>query len=293
MPGFSIHTYQVVDAKGRINFVRFHFISNQGLKYLKSDEATRIGGMDPDYAIRDLYNAIANGDYPSWQVAVQVVRMKDVKRFGFEVFDITRILPLDKYPLRPVGRFVLNRNPINYFAEVEQIAMSPSHLIPGIPGAPDKMFEARRLGYRDTQYYRLGVNFQLIEVNRPLKMPYTYNIDGVPPVPISDAPVYYPNTYNGPVPYIDLYRGDMFQIIQDMTLNFDQASDYYVSLTKDAKQRMIDNLVDSIRRADRKLQDRMVKWFTQINLEFGRRVQYGLMANRTGMPAGNWDGKHK
>ncbi|GBP10391.1 Catalase [Eumeta japonica] len=269
MPGFGIHTYEVVNEHGDHHFIRFHFIPDQGIKNLRSEEARRIAGLDPDYATRDLYNAIGNGNFPSWTISIQVMTIEDVKNARFDPFDVTKVLPLDEYPLRPLGRFVLNKNPINYFAEIEQLAYSPANLVPGILGGPDKVFEARRFAYRDAQNYRLGVNFNRIPVNCPIQTRVlTYNRDGNPPVKDNerDTPNYFPNTFNGAIPYVDEKRSVILQIIQDESGNFEQASELYVNeLTKDERSRLVENLVFSLRMATQVLQERAIKLFTIIH----------------------------
>lgn len=285
MPGFGIHTYQVVNEHGESTFIRFHFIPDAGIKNLRSEEARQIAALDPDYATRDLYNAIANGNPPSWTVSIQVLTLHDVKNAGFDVFDVTKALPLDDYPLRPLGRFVLNKNPINYFAEIEQLAFSPSTLVPGILGAPDKVFEARRMAYRDAQYYRLGANFNRIPVNCPIQTKVlAYNRDGRPPVKDNDRdiPNYFPNTFNGPQPYKDVKRPQLIEIYQDQPNNFDQARELYTEeMTKDERSRLVANILFSLGGVAQNLQDRAVKLFTVIHPDLGNRIRQGLLANRT------------
>ncbi|XP_063532011.1 catalase-like [Cydia strobilella] len=285
MPGFGIHTYQVVNKHGASTFIRWHFQPDAGIKNLRSEEASRIAAQDPDYATRDLYNAIANGNPPSWKVSIQVLTLEDVKKAGFDVFDVTKALPLDDYPLKPVGRFVLNKNPINYFAEIEQLAFSPTNLVPGILGAPDKVFEARRMAYRDAQYYRLGANFNRIPVNCPIQtQALAYNRDGRPPLKENDRdiPNYFPNTFNGPQPYKDPKRPQLIEIYQDLPNNFDQATELYTQeMTKDERSRLVANILFSLGGAAKNLQDRAVKLFTVIHPDLGGRIQKGLLANRT------------
>lgn len=284
MPGFGIHTYQVVNQYENKHFVRFHFMPDAGIKNLRSEEARKISGVDPDYASRDLYNAIGNGNFPSWEVSIQVLSYEEVKTAGFDVFDVTKILPLSRYPLRPLGRFVLNKNPTNYFAEVEQLAYSPANLVPGILGGPDKVFEARRLAYRDAQYYRLGANFNKIPVNCPLTKVLEYNRDGKPPVKDNsgDIPNYYPNTFNGPVPYKDPKRVELVEVYQDDPDNFEQARDVYThEMTKDERNRLVENILYSLGGAIKELQDRAVKFYTIIHPDLGNRVLKGLQVNRT------------
>lgn len=285
MPGFGIHTYEVVNDHGEKHFIRFHFYPDDGIKNLRSDEARRLAGTDPDYNTRDLYNAIANGKFPSWTVSVQVLTLTDVKNAGFDVFDVTRVLPLDEYPLRPLGRMVLNKNPINYFAEIEQLAFNPANLVPGILGGPDKVFEARRLAYRDAQYYRLGANFNRIPVNCPIQATLNaYNRDGRPPVKDNgrDTPNYYPNTFNGAVPYKDKKRAELLEIYQDDPNNFQQATELYTNeMTKEERGRLIENILYSLGGAARFLQDRAVKFYSIIHPDLGRRIEQSLLSNRT------------
>lgn len=285
MPGFGIHTYEVVNEKGDKHFIRFHFYPDAGIKNLRSREARKIAGVDPDYLTRDLYNAIGNGDFPSWTASIQVLSLEDVKKAGFDVFDVTRVLPLDHYPLRPLGKFVLNKNPINYFAEIEQLAFSPANLVPGILGAPDKVFEARRFAYRDAQFYRLGANFNKISVNCPIQATVlTYNRDGEPPAKDNekDIPNYYPNSYNGPEAYKDKKRVELLEIYQDDPNNFAQARELYINeMTKQERSRLVENILYSIGPAAKFLQNRAVKLFSIIHPDLGSRIEQGLIANRT------------
>ncbi|KAI8429221.1 hypothetical protein MSG28_007746 [Choristoneura fumiferana] len=227
MPGFGIHTYQVVNEHGESTFIRFHFIPDAGIKNLRSEEARQIAAQDPDYATRDLYNAIANGNPPSWTI--------------------------------------------------EQLAFSPSTLVPGILGAPDKVFEARRMAYRDAQYYRLGANFNRIPVNCPIQTKVlAYNRDGKPPVKDNDRdiPNYFPNTFNGPQPYKDVKRPQLIEIYQDQPNNFDQARELYTEeMTKDERNRLVANILFSLGGAAQNLQDRAVKLFTIIHPDLGSRIR--------------------
>ncbi|XP_075971174.1 catalase-like [Anticarsia gemmatalis] len=285
MPGFGIHTYQVVNKHGQKHFVRFHFQPDLGIKNLRSEEAARLSALDPNYAIRDLYVAIGNGKFPSWTVYIQVLTYEDCKNAGFDVFDVTKILPLDRYPLRKLGRIVLNKNPRNYFAEIEQLAYCPGNLVPGIPGAPDKVFEARVLAYRDAQYYRLGGNFFKIPVNCPIRSkPLTYNRDGQPPVldNMKDIPNYYPNSFNGPVPYKEKNRVEVIEVYQDEANNYEQARDLYVNeFSTEERSRAIENILYTLKTVPKPIQDRTVKMFTRIHPDLGNRIREGLQTNRT------------
>ncbi|VVD02720.1 catalase-like [Leptidea sinapis] len=285
MPGFGIHSFEVVNEHGKKHFVRFHFMPDAGIKNLRAEEARKIASEDADYNTRELYKSIAKGNFPSWTVSIQVLTLDDVKSASFNVFDVTKVLPLDKYPLRPLGKMVLNKNAVNYFAEIEQLAFNPANLVPGILGGPDKVFEARRLAYRDAQYYRLGANFNKIPVNCPiLSENLAYNRDGVPPVKDNgqDTPNYYPNSYNGPVPYKDHKRGELIEIYEEDANNFEQATELYVNeMTAEERSRLVENVLYSLGSAAKFLQDRAVKIFYIIHPDLGSRIEQGLLANGT------------
>jgi catalase len=136
---------------------------------LSAKRAGELAGENPDYALEDLYNAIANGNFPSWSLYIQVMSIEEAEKSKFNPFDVTKVWPHSEYPLIPVGRMVLNRNPTNYFAEVEQIAFAPAHLIPGVEASPDKMLQGRLFSYPDTHRHRLGANYLQLPVNCPFK----------------------------------------------------------------------------------------------------------------------------
>ncbi|OWR48787.1 catalase [Danaus plexippus plexippus] len=285
MPGFGIHTFQVVNEHGDSHFVRFHFVPDAGIKNLRSEEARKIGAEDADYNTRELYRAIGNGEFPSWTVSIQVLTLDEVKTAGFNVFDVTLVLPLDDYPLQKLGRLVLNKNAVNYFAEIEQLAFSPANLVPGILGAPDKLFEARRLSYRDAQYYRLGANFNKIPVNCPFRTEvFAYNRDGRAPVKDNDkdTPNYFPNSFHGPVPYIDKSKGDLIEIVEEKANNFIQSRELYVNeMTNEERNRLVENILYSLGPATQFIKDRAVKVFMLIHPDLGTRIEHGLSANVT------------
>lgn len=143
MNGYGSHTFKLVNANGEAVYCKFHYKTDQGIKNLPVAEAARLTQEDPDYGVRDLFNAIAQGNYPSWTFYIQVMTFKEAETFPFNPFDLTKIWPHQEYPLIPVGKLVLNRNPVNYFAEVEQIAFDPSNMPPGIEPSPDKMLQVR------------------------------------------------------------------------------------------------------------------------------------------------------
>ncbi|WP_143430226.1 catalase, partial [Helicobacter pylori] len=167
MDGFGSHTFSLINAKGERFWVKFHFETMQGVKHLTNEEAAEIRKYDPDSNQRDLFNAIARGDFPKWKLSIQVMPEEDAKKYRFHPFDVTKIWYLQDYPLMEVGIVELNKNPENYFAEVEQAAFSPANVVPGIGYSPDRMLQGRLFSYGDTHRYRLGVNYPQIPVNKP------------------------------------------------------------------------------------------------------------------------------
>ncbi|MGZ3382766.1 MAG: catalase, partial [Isosphaeraceae bacterium] len=162
MNGFSSHTYMWYDEKGEYRWVKYHFKTEQGIENFTGEEAERMRGADPDCVTRDLHEAISKGDYPSWRLEVQIMTPEQAKSYRFDPFDITKVWPHADFPPMNVGRLVLNRNPENYFAEVEQAAFSPGNFVPGIGPSPDKMLQGRLFSYHDTHLHRLGPNYHLL-----------------------------------------------------------------------------------------------------------------------------------
>jgi len=159
MNGYSSHTFKWVNAKGEAFYVKHHFKTDQGIKNFTQDEANEMTLKNPDFSVSDLREAIEQGNYPSWTWHVQVMPVKDADNYRFDVFDITKIWPHSDYPLRRVGRMTLNRNPENYFAETEQAAFNPGHLVPGMEPSNCKMLQGRLYSYPDTHRHRLGANY--------------------------------------------------------------------------------------------------------------------------------------
>ncbi|WP_304452971.1 catalase [Nocardiopsis sp. YSL2] len=169
MQGFGVHTFRFVDAGGRGTFVKFHWRPLLGTHSLVWDEAQRVQGKDPDYNRRDLWEAIERGQYPAWELGVQLVEEEDEHAFDFDLLDATKIIPEEQVPVHPVGKLVLDRNPDNFFAETEQVAFHTANVVPGIDFTNDPLLQARNFSYLDTQLLRLGgSNFQQIPVNRPV-----------------------------------------------------------------------------------------------------------------------------
>jgi catalase len=200
--GYGSHTYQWINAAGERFWVKYHFHSHQGVHTISNEDAEKLAGADADFYRRDLYEAIERGEHPSWDIKIQVMPYEDAKTYRFNPFDLTKVWPHADYPLIHVGRFTLNRNPRNFFAEIEQIALSPANQVPGTDISPDKMLMARVFSYPDAQRYRVGTNYQQLPVNTPHAAPvFNYSQDGAQRHHFNDPsiPVYAPNSFGGPV----------------------------------------------------------------------------------------------
>jgi catalase len=179
MHGFGSHTYSLINAKNELVWVKFHFKSQQGIKNVTDAEAAQIAGMDTESGQRDLIDAIERGDYPRWDMKIQVMTQEQAKQCPFNPFDLTKTWSQKEYPLIDVGVMELNRVPENYYADVEQAAFSPAVIVPGIGFSPDRMLQARLFSYGDAQRYRLGVNYSSIPVNAPRCPVHSYHRNGL------------------------------------------------------------------------------------------------------------------
>jgi catalase len=204
MDGFGSHTYQWVNAAGERFWVKFHFKTDQGIRCLTSEAAAEIGGRDPQYLQKDLYESIEHGDHPTWTLHVQVMPERAASNYRFDPFDLTKVWPHSDYPLQPIARLVLTGVPDNYFAEVEQVAFDPANFVPGIGPSPDKMLQARLFAYGDAHRYRLGINHTRLPINAPSGVPggpHNYGRDGA--MRLDDnagrRKNYEPNSHAGPL----------------------------------------------------------------------------------------------
>ncbi|GAA1343598.1 catalase [Arthrobacter roseus] len=201
MQGYGSHTYMWINADGEKVWVKYHFKSNQGVEGMSDDDAVTMAGENSDHYLSDLYEAIERGDFPSWDLHVQVMPYEDAKTYRFNPFDLTKIWPHSDYPLIKVGKLTLNKNPENYFAQIEQAAFSPANFVPGIAASPDKMLQARIFSYADAHRYRVGTNHAQLPVNAPKSPVNSYTKDGQGRMSFNSAstPVYAPSTQGGPV----------------------------------------------------------------------------------------------
>ncbi|WP_053715638.1 catalase [Saccharothrix sp. NRRL B-16348] len=196
--GYGSHTYLWENAAGERFWVKYHFKTDQGIENLTSEEAAKIAGEDADAHRADLWHAIERGEFPSWTLHVQVMPYEDAATYRFNPFDLTKVWPHADYPLIKVGKLVLDRNPSDYFAEIEQAAFEPTNLVPGIGTSPDKMLIGRIFSYPDAHRYRIGANYNELPVNRPKSPVNSYSKDGAMRFTNAVDPVYAPNSYGGP-----------------------------------------------------------------------------------------------
>jgi catalase len=201
MEGFGVHTFRLVDAEGGSRFVKFHWKPMKGVCSLVWDEAQLLCGRDPDFNRRDLFEAIERGDFPEWELGIQVVELADEHKFAFDLLDATKIIPEEQVPIRRIGKLTLNRNPDNFFAETEQVAFHTGHIVPGIDFTNDPLLQGRLFSYIDTQLRRVGPNFHELPINRSLRPVDNNQRDGFARMTINKGKVsYFPNSLGGGCP---------------------------------------------------------------------------------------------
>lgn len=290
MNGYGSHTYSLINKNGDVFYCKFHFKTNQGIKNLSAEQSQKLTGDDPDYAIRDLYNAIASGNFPSWTLYIQVITEAEANAAEWNPFDLTKVWPQGKYPLIPVGKMTLNRNPGNYFTEVEQAAYSPSHLVPGIDASPDKMLQGRLFAYDDTHRHRLGANFLQIPVNCPYRSKVSnYQRDGPMNVTTNQngAPNYYPNSFNGPVDDRRFSErawqvsGEIRRYESADEDNYSQPQVFYRKVLKaDEQTRLAQNIADHLKNTLPRIQELALKDFGRVDAKLEQDVRNFLKSSK-------------
>ncbi|HLT37021.1 MAG TPA: catalase [Enhygromyxa sp.] len=295
MDGFGSHTFQWVNDGGERFWVKFHFKTDQQIRCLTSEQAEQIGGKDPSYIHKDLYDAITRGEYPSWTLKVQLMPERDAASYRFNPFDLTKVWPYRDYPLIEVGKLVLDRVPDNYFAEVEQAAFDPANFVPGIGPSPDPMLQARLFGYGDAHRYRLGINHTRLPVNAPRGVEggaRNYGRDGA--MRFDDnggrSKNYEPNSDDGPT-----QTGEPYPLGYDVSRSigprglarhaedddFVQAGALYRVMKEDERQRLVDNIAGSLAQVSRAdVIERSIEHFRRADAEYGRRVAEAVAARR-------------
>ncbi|MCL5061888.1 MAG: catalase [Nitrospiraceae bacterium] len=287
MNGYSSHTFKWYNSRGEFFWVQYHFKTEQGIQNLTKEEAEVMKGKDPDHATRDLHEAIERGEYPSWRLEMQIMTPEQAETYRFDPFDITKVWPHADLPPITIGRMVLNRNPENYFAEVEQAAFSPANFVPGIAASPDKMLQGRLFSYHDTHRHRLGPNYHLLPVNSAKNCPVNnYQRDGFMRFDNNggNGPNYYPNSFGGPEPEPSVAEHP-FEVSGKAARqpyihpndDFVQAGDLYRKVMTDTdKDHLIGNIVVHLGGAQKHIQYRQTALSYKADPDYGRRVAKGL-----------------
>ncbi|WP_340006808.1 catalase KatA [Paenibacillus sp. FSL K6-0276] len=285
MHGFGSHTFKWVNAEGNAVWVKYHFKTEQGIKNLDPDLATKLAGENPDYHTEDLFNAIDKGDFPAWKLYVQIMPVEDAKTYRFDPSDVTKVWSQKDYPLIEVGRMVLDRNPENYFAEVEQVTFSPGSFVPGIEASPDKLLQGRLFAYGDAHRHRVGPNHNSLPINRPKVEVKNYQRDGGMALGNNggSGAYYEPNSLGGPKE-ASQHKTSPFEVsgnAESVSYNSDdhytQPGDLYRLMSEEERSRLIQNIVGAmtpVESNDIKL--RQIVHFYKADPELGQRVASGL-----------------
>jgi len=287
MNGYSGHTFMWYNGRGECFWVKIHFKTEQGIQNFTREEARRMRGHDLDHATRDLHEAIERREYPAWKVYVQIMTPEEVEKYRFDSFDITKVWAHGDAPLKPVGRMVLDRNPENYFAEVEQAAFSPGNLVPGIAPSPDKMLQGRIFSYPDAHRHRLGPNYHLLPVNSAKGANVdNYQRDGSMRCDdnAGPSPNYYPNTFGGPSPYPEAAYPALEVSGKAGRQRYSHPNDDFVQpgqlyrtvMSEEDRGHLIGNIVDHLGGAKKRIQLRQTALFYKVDPEYGSRVAEGL-----------------
>ncbi len=284
MDGFGSHTYSLVNAAGERTWVKWHFKTMQGIRNLTAVQAEELAGRDPDYAQRDLFAAIASKDYPRWSVEVQLMsepeRAAWEARTGWDAFDLTKVWPQGDFPRHKVGILELNRNPDNYHQDVEQAALSPANIVPGLGYSPDKMLQARLFAYHDAQLYRVGTNHQQLPVNRPRCPFHHQQRDGAMAVENGGAAPNY-DPVRAQAAFSGFGHGDAGWPLEGSAGrhdsrasddHFTQAGNLFRLLDDEAKRELIENIAGSLSQADAAVQDRQIGYFLNADPAYGQGV---------------------
>ncbi|TDM05263.1 catalase [Macrococcus lamae] len=293
MHGFGSHTYSMYNAQGERVWVKFHFRTEQGIENLTSQEANTIIATDRESSQRDLFNAIEEGNFPKWKMFIQVMTEEQARNHKDNPFDLTKVWFKDEYPLIPVGEFELNRNPENYFAEVEQAAFAPTNIIPGLDFSPDKMLQGRLFSYGDTQRYRLGVNHWQIPVNYPKAVanicPFSRDgqmrVDGN----LGSHTNYYPNSYGHnqdqpqyKKPALPL-SGNVYEhdFREDDTNYYEQPGKLFNLLSPEEQQRLFINTANEMQGVTEEVKHRHIRNCYKADPAYGQGIATALNIDMT------------
>ncbi|CAN5205341.1 catalase [soil metagenome] len=290
MNGYGSHTFMWINAGGEKFWIKYHFKTDQGVENFTDAEAGDMASADPDFHRADLWNAIRDGNAPTWTLKVQIMPFEDAPDYRFNPFDLTKVWPHADYPEIEVGRMVLDRNPENYFAEVEQAAFEPANMVPGIGASPDKMLLGRLFSYPDTHRYRIGANYLQLPINRPQCPVHSYNKDGAMRYENPGDPVYAPNTAGGPVADEENYpeqgtwnsSGEMVRAAYTLRAEDDDFGQPGTLVREVMSQEDRDNLAANIvghagdPDVTAEMKPRIVEYWTNVDPDVGTAVAEGL-----------------
>jgi len=295
MNGYGSHTFSMINSKNERIWVKFHFKTQQANKTLTGSEAEVLKGTDPDYAQRDIVDAIEKGDFPKWSLKIQVMTDEQAKKFKWNPFDVTKVWPHFEYPLIDVGVMELNEIPVNYFADVEQSAFAPSNIIDGISLSPDKMLQGRLLAYPDAHRYRLGANYEQIPVNRPINEVNHHQRDGMMSIDGNgaDNPNYFPNSfdniendksYKEPALELDSNIADTYDCNENDDDHYTQPGDLFRKVMTDSERKnTVSNIVGAMGGISGSKRDeiiqRQLSHFYKVDKELAISVAKGLSFN--------------
>jgi catalase len=296
--GYSSHTYSWRNAKGERFWVKYHWKTVQGIENFTNDEAAALVASQPDYHRRDLWEAIERGEAPEWRLEMQIMPFEEAADYRFNPFDLTKVWPHGDYPPITIGRMVLDRNPENHFAEVEQAAFSPSNLVPGIGLSPDKMLMGRIFSYHDTHLHRIGTNYEQLPVNAPQCPVHSYSKDGAMTYRHTGSqPVYAPNSYGGPradpskeLPTWMVEAGELGRYVTEQHAeddDFGQAG----TLVRDImsatdREHLATNIVAHAGEGvSDDVQRRVIAYWTSVDSDLGAQVAAGLGTHDGATPA--------
>lgn len=293
MDGFGSHTYQWINAEGERFWVKYHFKTDQGIEFLTAADAERLAGSDPDFHRADLYQAIERGEFPSWTLHVQVMPVDEAEGYRFNPFDLTKTWSQKDYPLIKVGTWTLDRNPRNFFGEIEQATFAPSNVVPGIGFSPDKMLLGRVFSYADAHRYRVGVNHGQLPVNAPKSRVDSYSKEGAMTYSFNDpsVPVYAPNSFGGPHADperagddgmwnfgTEAVRAEYITHAEDD--DFGQAGTLVREVLDDAeRERLVGNIVGHILGGTSEaLYERIFEYWRNVDADLGKKIEEGVRA---------------
>lgn len=287
MEGFGVHTFKLLNREGRETLVKFHWKPTCGVKCLLEDEAVVVGGSNHSHATKDLYDAIAAGNYPEWTLFIQTMDPADEDKFNFDPLDVTKIWPENIFPLQPVGRMVLNRNPDNFFNENEQIAFCPAVVVPGITYSDDKLLQTRIFSYPDTQRHRLGPNYLMIPVNQPKCAFHNNHHDGFMNIMHRDEEVnYFPSRFD-PVRNSEktpvsgaVVSGKREKMVIAKENNFQQPGERYRSWDPARQERFLNRQTENLSdpRCTKELRKIWIGYFSQMDASLGQKLAARLQA---------------